>query len=761
MKEEILQILDKYGALTLKDLERRLHVNTSQKEKELAIALNELEDEREVYNDHTKYLRIDNEHYMVGKARDVSRDDYAIINKDRKVYLPKNGSRVLLDRDEVLVCLNQFGNELLHIYERGIKYITGTFIRTRYGMKFRSDVNLHTSFIVTNMNDYHIDNNTKAVVKVTDYSAPLRVKIVELLGKEDEPGVDVSAILYENEVRQEFGKKVQKELKDIPERVHKKELRDRVDLRDLPTVTIDGESTKDFDDAVSIEKKQDGGWTLWVHIADVSYYVPEGEAIDEEAYKRGTSIYVADRVVPMLPFKLSNGICSLNPDVDRLTLTCKMNFDSEGKMIDSEVMQSVIHSNQRCTYGKVNEFLEDENSVPEYREVGDLLKNFSDLATQLKKQTEKRGHIDFETKEAYFVLDEKGHPVDVKLRERGWSEQMIEEAMVSANVAVAHELNSRSYPGMYRVHEAPDPEKIKNLVNLSRSMGVKCDIDPENVEPIDIQRFLAAIEDPDNKEMLAALTVRSMQKAIYSDQCMGHYGLALDEYCHFTSPIRRYPDLLIHRMLRRHLLEKKNDEKSIKKDQKRMEKSAEHLSEKERDAMVVERSVDDLEAAKYMEDKVGNEYDGIISGVASFGFFVELPNTIEGLVPLRTMQDDFYEYDADGLTLTGQNTHKTYSMSQPVHVRLASVDVAKRQITFEILDDLPAARPDDLPEVKGEDLPETVANDLPEVVQDDLPETVPNDLPETVSDDLPAAEPTELPATEPTELPVKEAELVH
>lgn len=747
LKEKVVELLGKRGSMTPKEVMQALRVTTTAAQKELNIALNELEDERQIYNDHEKYVLVDNVHYMVGKARDISSSEYAVMNPEMKVYVPKKDSRILMDRDEVLVKLDKRGNEVLHVYQRGITMIPGTFVSTRHGMKFRSDVDLHTSFHITNKSDYNLEPGMKAVVKVIDYAAPLKAKISEVLGREDEPGVDVSAILAENEVRQEFGKKIKKELKDIPDKVRRKDLEDRHDLRDLKTVTIDGDSTKDFDDAVSIEETPNG-YKLYVHIADVSYYVPEKEEIDQEAFKRGTSIYVADRVVPMLPFKLSNGICSLNPDVDRLTLTCEIDFTKEGIMTGARVYESVIHSDQRCTYSKVNAFLENPESVPEYKEVGTLLNDLSDLAKKLKEQTQKRGHIEFETKEPHFVLDEKGMPTAVEIRERGWSEQIIEEAMIAANVAVAHTLHSKGLPGMFRVHEVPDPEKLQTLVNMAKALNVKCEIDPENCEPKDIAAFLNTIEDEGDKEILSSVAVRSMQKARYSEQNLGHYGLALEEYCHFTSPIRRYPDLLIHRMLRKYITgDEAKNEKAIAKDFKKMAKVSQHLSDKERDAVTIERAVNDLESAKFMSDKVGKEFDGVITGVASFGFFVELDNTIEGLVPMRTLEDDFYQYDADTMTLTGENSGKSFRLGQKVHVRLKDVNVPKRQITFELKE---AA----LPEAAKEELPaETVSVQEPVEVSCDALTVQPAEELAV----LPVEEPAVLPAEEPAvvvELPV-------
>lgn len=687
MKEEIIELLKNNEPMTPGAIAKALKITTSQAMKELSVALNELEADRKIYNHKEKYVWIDNPDWMIGSIRDVSADSYAVMNKENKIYLPKMDAPFLMDRDEVLVKVGP-DPEVIHIYERGIIYIAGTFIKTRAGLKFRSDVDLHTQFKVVNTQAFNLKPGTKAVVKVVNYGSPLVVKIVEVLGQENEPGVDVSAILAEKEVRQGFNAKVRKEVAAIPDHVKASEMKDRHDLRDLMTVTIDGDSTKDFDDAISVEKLENGGWKLYVHIADVSYYVHEGEAIDNEAYLRGTSIYVADRVVPMLPFELSNGICSLNPDVDRLTLTCEMEFNAEGIMVDYSIYDSVIHSDGRCTYAKVNEYLDDPTSVSEYEKFGSMLQDFSDLAKKLKNQTEKRGHIEFETKEPYFILGPDGVPVDVVVRERGWSEQMIEEAMIAANVAVAHELHSHDLPGMFRVHEIPDPEKLQSLVGMARVLNEPCDIDPTNCDPKDIASFLNSIEDPRHKDILATVAVRSMQKARYSEENLGHYGLALEEYCHFTSPIRRYPDLLIHRMLREHVFKKKNDERTLQKDLQKMEKSALHLSEREKEAVTVERAVDDLEGAKYMKNKVGQEFDGVITGVTNFGFFVALENTIEGLIPLRNMEDDFYQYDAETMTLKGENTQKQFALGMPVHIKVREVNIPKRQVTFDYLGDV-------------------------------------------------------------------------
>lgn len=682
MKNKILNLLKTNKQMLPGEIAKELNVNSTKEFKQFVVTLNELEDERLIHNDHDQYVLIDGEEWIAGRVRDVSPFEYAVFDQDKKVYVSKAGTDLLMDRDEVLVHKTKQKTSVVRIYQRGVTNIVGKFIKYKNRYEFYSDVDLHTSFKVTNKADFKLKPGIKAVVKVQKYQKPLVVEIVEILGFEDQAGVDVTAILTQNDVRQHFMKKVKHACDQIPSHVYKKEMKGRHDLRNLLTVTIDGETTKDFDDAISVEKLRNGGWKLYVHIADVSYYVSEGDPIDEEAYKRGTSIYVADRVVPMLPFVLSNGICSLNPDVDRLTLTCEMDFDAKGKRIGYSIYDSVIRSDARCTYGKVNEYLENPDSVEEYKEFGPMLLEFSNLAKKLNEQTIARGHILFETQEPYYVLDEKGMPIDVYVKEHGWSEQMIEEAMVAANVTVAHELVTHEFPGMYRVHEQPDPQKLQSVVNLARILHCPCQIDPDQCEPIDIAQFLDSIQDENTKEILSSVALRSMQKARYSQENLGHYGLALEEYCHFTSPIRRYPDLLIHRMIRRHILEKKNDEKTLNHDRYRMEKAALHLSQKERDAVTVERAVNDLEATKFMQNKVGQMFEGVISGVTSFGFFVSLDNSIEGLVPLRKMVDDFYQYDEDTMTLTGESTGKVFRLGTRVQVEVVEASVPKRQITF-------------------------------------------------------------------------------
>ena len=518
---------------------------------------------------------------------------------------------------------------IIHIFKRGIENITGVILKTRDGWKFRSDVDLHTTFRLTNAKEFSLANNTKAVVKVVDYTRPLGVKIIRLLGPASQKGVDIEAMLYENNVRMEFPEEVITETSKVPSTVSDRELEGRSDFRDLLTVTIDGDHSKDFDDAISLEKT-DKGYRLYVHIADVSHYVKEDSPLDKEALLRGNSVYVVDRVVPMLPFELSNGICSLNPDVDRLTLTAVMDLDNNGNLMDTDVVESVIHSDKRCTYNDVNRLLAGDPAVQEeYRDVRDMLKNFEELTHKLQARSKERGYISFSTKEPTIELDDKGRPVNIYVAERGFSEQMIEEAMIMANVAVAKFLDEKKIPGIFRVHETPDPEKVATVLNMAKALNVPADFYPDEVSAKDIQKFLDTIEDETSRDVLSMVALRSMQKARYDSEDIGHFGLALEDYTHFTSPIRRYSDLVVHRMLRKYFFNKNADQTKMKGERRKIQKEAEHISTKEREAITMERLVNDYEAARYMEKKVGQRYQGTVVGVANFGFFVELDNTVE------------------------------------------------------------------------------------------------------------------------------------
>ena len=678
MREKVLECFNEKNRLSVKDLEKMLHLRTSKEFVSLIKCLNGLESEHFIFNNHSQYILIDQKKYYYGKIKDVSKWEYQLINGDSRIYLNKKGLIPLFDGDEIILEITKKETKILKVISRGLHLIAGTIYKRKNKWIFFSDNDYHCSFNILNPTQFCLRNNLKVVAEVEKYDNPLSIRISKIIGYEGDVGVDVTSMLYSHDVRQEFSEDVIKQAKHMPSKVSF--LDDfRCDLRSLTTFTIDGDDARDFDDAISIEKVNDG-YQLYVHIADVSYYVKENSPIDKEAFLRSTSIYLCDRVIPMLPFELSNGICSLNPGVDRNALTCQMHVDRKGNIKEYKIYPSLICSDERCTYSKVNRFLD---GFEEYDCIKEQLNLLYECSRLLNRKSTERGVIDFNSNEIKIVLNEKGKPVRIFGKERGFSEQMIEECMISANVCVANFLHSNGYPGMYRIHEKPDPEKVQSLIHLSYLLHVPCDIDAEEPETIEIQEFLSSIENKEKKEILSSVALRCMQKARYDKDCIGHYGLSLDEYCHFTSPIRRYSDLVIHRMLYKYCFTHKNLN-DISKDNSKIEKQSLQVSQKERDAIYIERLVNDYKCAEYMEDKIGHTFEGTIISVLNFGFFVELDNLIEGLVPVHSLQDDFYDYDEDLMALCARNTDKQYQIGMKVNVICTDVCKEKGQITFSI-----------------------------------------------------------------------------
>ena len=484
---------------------------------------------------------------------------------------------------------------------------------------------------------------------------------------------------------QEFNLAVCDEVKAFPDMIPESEFKKRKCLFDWQIVTIDGDDSKDFDDAVSIKKLKNGKFELGVHIADVSHYVTEGSALDAEAYNRGTSVYLVDTVVPMLPEKLSNDLCSLVPHKPRLTLSCVMKIDGQGNVEDYKIFEAAIKSCARLTYGKVSQVLEGNMCARnEYGDFIEMFENMRELALILRDKRMRRGAIDFDFPEPYFELDENGRVVDVRARELSISNKIIEEFMLAANETVAKHCRKFEIPSVYRVHEDPDPEKIQKLVNLVRIFGHKLK-SGDKVSPKAMQSLLFRVDGTNAQTVLSTAMLRAMMKARYCEENLGHFGLAADFYCHFTSPIRRYPDLIVHRILKE-WLKGDLDEWRITHYNKVTRRAAEQSTQTEMDATTAERDYDDFMCCEYMEDKIGQEFNGIISSVTDFGFFVELPNTVEGLVRMVDLADDYYEFNEDTMFLTGRRTGRVFCMGQPVKVRLSKVNTELKQIDFVLSD---------------------------------------------------------------------------
>lgn len=524
-------------------------------------------------------------------------------------------------------------------------------------------------------------------VKITKWPEKNRKpegEVIEILGKKGDRGIDILTIIKKNDLPLEFSNKVLDYAEGVESEISSDEYKNRRDLRNVRMVTIDGEDAKDLDDAVSIERLDNGNFKLGVHIADVSHYVRENNPLDKEALKRATSVYLIDRVIPMLPKRLSNGICSLNPQVDRLALSCIMEINKEGKVVDHDITESVIRTNERMTYTAVNKILKDNDKelIERYDYLYDDFKAMEELCKILRAKREKRGAIDFEIEESKITLDENGKPIDIRPYEREIGNRMIEEFMLVANETVAEHMFWTELPFVYRIHEDPDEEKLQKFKEFIYNLGYTIHWS-EDIHPKTFQEVLSKVKGKSEETVVNTLLLRSMMQAKYSPTCSGHFGLAAKYYCHFTSPIRRYPDLQIHRIIKEYL-HGQLEEKRINKLKNIVGFAAKQSSQMERVAQDAEREVDDLKKTEYMKDRIGQEFDGIISSITSFGIFVELPNTIEGLIHVTDLDDDYYVFDEAHLCLTGERSKKVYRLGQKLKIVCVNVDIANREIFFNI-----------------------------------------------------------------------------
>lgn len=598
------------------------------------------------------------------------------------------------DRAELKAVLNSLLNDgSVQISKRGHysfveKIITcGTFETSKggYGFvipdnkSFKQDIYIGVSDTKGAMDGH------KVVVEITTPATADRRpegKITEILGHINDPGVDILSLTRAYNLPEKFPDKVMSQAEKIPDEIDEEDIEGRRDLRDLKMVTIDSESAKDLDDAVSLYK-ENGLYKLGVHIADVSHYVKESSALDKEALKRGTSVYLVDRVIPMLPHRLCNGICSLNEAVPRLALSCLMTIDTKGNVIDHEIVESVICTNHRMTYTDVNKVISDhdEETINKFSDVSDMFLEMEELALILREKRHKRGSIDFDIPESEIILDKKGKPLEIKPYDRNEATKLIEDFMLIANETVAEHFYWQELPFVYRTHETPDPEKIKKLQQFIRNYGYGLKIKDEEVHPKELQKLLDRISGLPEEAMITRLTLRSMQRAEYNTECLGHFGLACNYYCHFTSPIRRYPDLQIHRIIKDQIRGRLNDKK-IGHYNAILPEVAKQSSKLERRADEAERECDKLKKAQYMQDHIGEEYEGVISSVTSWGFYVELPNTCEGLVHISKLEGDYYTYVESLNELVGERTGKRFTLGMKVKVIVENVDMFIRGVDF-------------------------------------------------------------------------------
>ena len=577
--------------------------------------------------------------------------------------------------------------EVALIASRGQKKIVGTFEDDEGaggGYVVPDDTRLYMDVLIRPGDVDGAKQGDKVVAEILQYPdgrRPLTGRVVEVLGSKEKAGTDILSIIRRMDLPDDFSKTAARQARNLNKPVASEEIARREDLRALPCITIDGADAKDLDDAVSLVMLKGGNCLLGVHIADVSHYVTPQSPLDQEAYKRGTSVYFPDRVLPMLPKEISNGVCSLNPNTEKLTLSCIMELDPAGKVVSHRLAETVIRTRYRMTYEDVNAMFDgDKGLLEQYKDIWPMLSNMGALMERLRSRRFKRGSMDFDLAEAKLVLDKKGHTVDVALCERGISNQMIEEFMLLANETVANHARQMGIPFLYRVHETPDKEKLQQLNTFLHTLGYGIK-SLNNLRPATLQKVLLASKGTKEEAVISRVTLRSLRKARYAPECLGHFGLAMADYCHFTSPIRRYPDLTVHRLLKA-MLHGELDEKQRADWAQRMEEIAQHCSQRELAALEAERAADDLKKCEYMKDRIGTVETGIISGVAQYGFFVQLPNTVEGMVRIGSMGDDYYILDEQNYRMVGRSTGKTYRLGDQVTIRVTGADLETGNVDF-------------------------------------------------------------------------------
>ena len=695
------------------------------KEKELAVLLQVAREDREEFRTVLRELLAEGKLMLTAKGKYMKSNGHILTGtyisnakgfgfveiegRDEDLYIPEDKKGGAFHRDTVEVALLPAGEgkrqeaQVVRIIARGMSRMVGTYERSgeHYGFVVPDNTKLPQDIFVPGERAKGAVSGHKVVVEITDYGSEKRKpegKIVEILGHINDPGVDILSIVRGYELPVEFSVKIMNQVEHVSQEVSEADRAGRRDLREVDMVTIDGEDAKDLDDAVSLEFDGER-YHLGVHIADVANYVQENSALDREALKRGTSVYLVDRVIPMLPHGLSNGICSLNEGVDRLALSCLMTVDQKGEIVDYEICESVIRVNKRMTYTAVKNLLEDESLVEReeaYGQYKDLLPMFRDmekLAAILREKRRRRGSIDFDFPECRILVDREGRPVDIKPYERNVATDIIEDFMLAANETVAQHFYWQELPFVYRVHDVPDGERIRKLSALINNFGYYMKAvgrtgqktSGEEVHPKEIQKLLAKIAGTPEEAMISRLALRSMKQAKYSVECTGHFGLACPYYCHFTSPIRRYPDLQIHRIIKEQLRGRLGEER-IAHYRDILPEVAKRSSETERRADEVERETDKLKKVEYMEERVGECFEGMISGITGWGIYVELPNTVEGLVHVSKLPGDYFYYSESTCEMIGQTTGKSYKLGMPVKICVDGCDRFNRTIDFGIAD---------------------------------------------------------------------------
>lgn len=705
-KELIDQLLnymkdEAYKPLTVQEMEEAFGIEDSSQFKDFVKALVLMEERGLVVRTRSNRYGLPEKMNLIRGKLSGHAKGFAFVIPDEPgmddIFIPPNETNNAMHGDIVLARVSSESSgqrregTVVRILERGVQQIVGTYTESKhFGFVIPDDKKFASDIFIPKAASKGAVEGHKVVVKLTTYPEGRKSaegEVTEILGHKNDPGVDILSIIHKHGLPMEFPSDVLEQAEQTPEQISEKEIENRRDLRNQTIVTIDGADAKDLDDAVTVTKLENGNYKLGVHIADVTYYVQENSAIDAEAADRATSVYLVDRVIPMIPHRLSNGICSLNPKVDRLTLSCEMEITSEGEVVNHEIFQSVIKTTERMTYSDVNKILEDkdEELIERYKSLVPMFQLMEELAQVLRTKRMHRGAIDFDFKEAKVLVDQDGAPQDVVIRERSVAEKLIEEFMLAANETVAEHFHWMDVPFIYRIHEDPKEDKLRRFFEFITNFGYIVKGTANAIHPRALQEIIEEVQGKPEEMVISTVMLRSMQQAKYDPESLGHFGLSTEFYTHFTSPIRRYPDLIVHRLIRTYLIEGKLDSATQEKWDSILPDIADHSSNMERRAVDAERETDELKKAEYMMDKIGVEYDGIISSVTNFGMFVELPNTIEGLIHVSYMTDDYYRYEERQLAMIGERTGNVFRIGDEITVRVINVNKDERSIDFEIV----------------------------------------------------------------------------
>lgn len=701
-KQIILDFLGSEGYIPMKAKEIAYILGVKKEEyNEFAEILNELEREYKIIKNRKSKYRLSEEKVLEGVYRKNTKGFgfVKIENEEEEIYISKENSMNALNGDTVFIKIleekeqgKSAEGKIIKIKKHEKNTVVGTFQNNKnFGFVVPDDRSFGTDIFISKNNFGKARAGHKVLVEITKYpenGKNAEGKVVEVIGNVNEAGVDMLSLIKEYNLPAKFPEEVVQEAKSKGDEINPKDIKNRVDLRDKKIFTIDGEDAKDLDDAVRVEKLENGDYILDVHIADVSHYVKQDSLLDREAFLRGTSIYMLGRVIPMLPRELSNGICSLNEGQDRLTLSCSMKINPKGEVIDSKVYKAVIKVTKRMTYASVQKILDrsDEEVLKKYEEYIDEFDKMSELAKILKKKRLEQGYLNLDIPESKIELDVDGWAVNVKKYETSFSNEIIEQFMLTANETIAEKFYWLEAPFIYRVHEEPDIDKIKEANKFLYNLNLKIKANKENIHPKAFSMVLEEVKGKQEEKVVSNLLLRTLKLAKYEDENKGHFGIASKYYCHFTSPIRRYPDLFIHRIISEYL-DKNYDVSNefIIENKKRAKGGAQNSSEREKVATQVEREAEKIKKAEYMEKHIGEEYEGIVSSITSFGMFVELENTVEGLVRFDDLGDEYFIYDEDRKILVGEQTKTTYKIGDNVKIRVKNSSKVLRQIDFEVV----------------------------------------------------------------------------